>query len=774
MESVQKSQIARLLATENITVVQGNVSTASFNVQTRVLTLPIWKDISPDTEDHLVGHEVGHALFTPEDGWHDALCNSSRGSAFKSYLNVVEDARIEKLVQRKYPGLKRSFIKSYRVMLASGFFGGDIKAINKMGFIDRINTYYKCGVSVGVIFSEEEKTFLPMLDALESWDDAEKAAEIIFDYCLEKEEERKEEQQESDEEQAEQDTDGDTEEYEASSGDNDGESQDGSPESAGDEKVGGSESEESGEGEEESETEDDSTGDSGQEGGTTSASDDTDKNIESKTDEVLRENIENQMTVNDDCEIYNLTVDAMPNWKERVIGYKDVLKELRGGERVYGGTNYESGNVENLESWGGRLYKEYQSQNKKTVNHMVKEFEMRKSASAYARTSISKTGVIDTLKMNNYKLTDDIFRKVSVVEDGKNHGFIMYLDMSGSMCDYIYETVEQTILLAQFCKQIGVPYRVYGFTDAIRQEFKDQAEYTDEEDVNLITCNMKSHGRFIELFSNHMNAADMSMMIKSLLATYFRYASKGTKARVLKFDSDLCAYKYRYQCQMPRLFCLGGTPLNIMMLVAMPLGMAFRKKYNIEVLNTFILSDGESSVIGVKTHVGGSRRRIFALGQNMYDRKKTPFITVKNPHNKKTYQLTKRLSGQMPTETEIIFNMYRDYVGGNLIGYRIERQRKHDVEYVVNTLRGFGRNYVEPGGDWDSVKKQGWCHVTDAVCYDEVFVIGSKSMSVVSNTMKTVEAGSLSKAKLRTAFSRSQNSSKNSRKMLTELAKRIA
>jgi len=72
------------------------------------------------------------------------------------------------------------------------------------------------------------------------------------------------------------------------------------------------------------------------------------------------------------------------------------------------------------------------------------------------------------------------------------------------------------------------------------------------------------------------------------------------------------------------------------------------------------------------------------------------------------------------------------------------------------------------------VKKQGWCHVTDAVCYDEVFVIGSKSMNVLTSTMEKVQAGSLTKAKLRTAFSKSQNSSKNSRKMLTELAKRIA
>ena len=38
-----KSQLAKLLATENITVQQNNVKTASFDVVNRILTLPIFK-----------------------------------------------------------------------------------------------------------------------------------------------------------------------------------------------------------------------------------------------------------------------------------------------------------------------------------------------------------------------------------------------------------------------------------------------------------------------------------------------------------------------------------------------------------------------------------------------------------------------------------------------------------------------------------------------------------------------------------------------------------
>ena len=61
-----KNQLAKLLASENLTVEHKKVSTASFDTKNRVLTLPIWKDTSSDLYDLLIGHEVGHALFTPK------------------------------------------------------------------------------------------------------------------------------------------------------------------------------------------------------------------------------------------------------------------------------------------------------------------------------------------------------------------------------------------------------------------------------------------------------------------------------------------------------------------------------------------------------------------------------------------------------------------------------------------------------------------------------------------------------------------------------------
>ena len=109
MVNIQSKEVlARLLAQENLTVVHQNVQTASFNLKDRVLTLPMWNDMENYTYDHLVGHEVAHALYTPEEKWLEAV--KSEGDGFHGFLNVVEDARIEKLIQRRYPGLRLSLI----------------------------------------------------------------------------------------------------------------------------------------------------------------------------------------------------------------------------------------------------------------------------------------------------------------------------------------------------------------------------------------------------------------------------------------------------------------------------------------------------------------------------------------------------------------------------------------------------------------------------------------------------------------------------------------
>ena len=69
-----KDVLARLLASENLIVEHSSdAATASFDTNARILTLPVWQDMSNSLYDMLVGHEVAHALWTPSDEWRDSM-----------------------------------------------------------------------------------------------------------------------------------------------------------------------------------------------------------------------------------------------------------------------------------------------------------------------------------------------------------------------------------------------------------------------------------------------------------------------------------------------------------------------------------------------------------------------------------------------------------------------------------------------------------------------------------------------------------------------------
>ena len=80
----------------------------------------------------LVGHEVGHALYTPDEDWRKSV----RNKVPKDFVNVVEDARIEKLMKRKFPGLSRSFYQGYEELNNEDFFEVQEVDLERLSFID--------------------------------------------------------------------------------------------------------------------------------------------------------------------------------------------------------------------------------------------------------------------------------------------------------------------------------------------------------------------------------------------------------------------------------------------------------------------------------------------------------------------------------------------------------------------------------------------------------------------------------------------------------------
>jgi hypothetical protein len=134
-----KSQLAKLLATEDLVVEHKKVETAQFNVHTRVLTLPMWEKASNSVYDMLVGHEVGHALYTPDIDW------LKEHKVPPQFVNIVEDARIEKLMKRRYAGLSKTFYRGYEELAEQDFFAIGDEDVSEMNLADRTNLWFKIG-----------------------------------------------------------------------------------------------------------------------------------------------------------------------------------------------------------------------------------------------------------------------------------------------------------------------------------------------------------------------------------------------------------------------------------------------------------------------------------------------------------------------------------------------------------------------------------------------------------------------------------------------------
>ena len=181
-----KETLAKLMATENVEIVHGDYKTAAFDIENRILYLPDYVDLGEDVYDLLISHEVSHALNTPIEGYHSAT-DEEQDEKFKGFLNIVEDARIEKMIQRKFPGLKKSYITGYKKLFDEDMFGikeYSQEELDNMLLIDRLNVRAKLGkLASNVNIKNEERHFEEKLNKLKTWDDVVKLAKELFEYC---------------------------------------------------------------------------------------------------------------------------------------------------------------------------------------------------------------------------------------------------------------------------------------------------------------------------------------------------------------------------------------------------------------------------------------------------------------------------------------------------------------------------------------------------------------------------------------------------------------
>ena len=525
-----RGMLAKLLATENIVVEHdSSARTAAFDTLNRVLKLPVFKTENENVYNMLVGHEVGHALETPTN-WRDDLPENVPAD----FINVIEDVRIEKFIQSKFPGLRVDFTKGYDELNEQDFFAIRGKDISKFSLIDRINLHFKLGVRALIPFTEEELVYVNAIDECDTWQKVLLAAKMLSDYVN-----QKSTSTELNDENL--------------SGNSDGKDEENRQEQQSQSSQSSEEGDDSNDNKSESESEIETDVDNQQ-----TSSNETVSQTQRSFDESLEDIADSTRQMNDI--IYVNVGDVDPD--KNIIDVKTLRESFVEPNLSENDLAYERQRL---------MYRldQFLKSIRADVNHMVQQFEMKKSADAYARQQVNKTGVLDTNLLHSYKLTDDIFLRQSVTPDGKNHGMVMYLDWSGSMSDNCIETVKQIITLVQFCRKVQIPFDVYTFTSGMTDDY-------DPDDISLKGTVSHCVTQLVQVLTSSAKKKEIDQDIFNLFSQSFVIQS---------------SLRYKYSPYLS----MGGTPLNNALFLVPTIIKRFREKTGAQKVSFVCITDGESA-----------------------------------------------------------------------------------------------------------------------------------------------------------------------------------
>jgi hypothetical protein len=571
--------LAKLLAHENINIVRGNVRTASFDIRNRVLVLPRWKDMTQTCEQMLILHEVGHALFTTEEKY--GVVFEKENQHLRGYANVIEDVRIESRMKERYPGCRKTFTDGYKELRDRNFFDIKNRDLSKMLLIDKINIYYKVGYNSGVVFTPEEHAFVQRVDKCKTETDVINLSKEIYEFSKKQKSKTPEDILDVEDEDGYGDSDGDDE-----------------FEDDGDHEFAGAPAD--GEDDEDAPPKKATHGD---------VMDGVDPELEPETVNALANKLEESTDSSLHFEYFEPAFQYGSQYENVIIDYQRVLSELKG-------------QVEAREVISYKKVQEFKASSASMVNYLIKEFEMKKSATSYKRAKVAKLGQLNLNKLYAYKLKDDIFKQVMVMKEGKKHGMVFLLDWSGSMSNNIAETMEQVINLSMFCQKAQIPFQVFAFTDGYAEEYNYNKPMLDETNPNgfRISYNFK----LLELFSSKMTNAEFNSMIGLMLNRPWRFRDYG----------------------------LNGTPLeDATLYMATYLGK-FKKDFQIEKMSLITLTDGEGGALEHTTrytcdsfrYIDGEKKRIKAI--------------LRDPITRKEYSLGDCANTQMVALRSLISDRY--------------------------------------------------------------------------------------------------------------------
>lgn len=361
--------------------------------------------------------------------------------------------------------------------------------------------------------------------------------------------------------------------------------------------------------------------------------------LPSSSDETFRKNESRLIDENTPDVVYAKISENLPF--DNIIPWKNVYDKLHEQNKVrlrYRHPKPVSNEFieKELELGITNAIKKFKKNHDKYINNLVRIFEMKKNAEQYARSFIAKTGSLNLTKMHQYKYNDDIFKKVTIVPGGKNHGLLMYVDFSGSMTAVIRAVMEQAAILAVFCKRVNIPFRVVGFTSGNRTRWhlgisNDNLGDTNQESDTKIINGEKEIFAF-EIFSDKMKLKVFNEMLYLFASTRNSYSAV-----------DEC-------------ISMEGTPLDTMILMTPKLIENFRKETNTEKISVIILTDG------------GSTESLFNTMHGSY-------VVIQTPWSRKSHTMPASV-GKYHWEngkfnTKFLLDIVRETTGATFIGYHL-------------------------------------------------------------------------------------------------------
>lgn len=747
----------KLLAQENLLINRAPVQTASFDVKNRILTLPMWQNMTPEIEEMLKAHEVGHALYTDEVLFAQSAVKNNIPFG---YLNCLEDARIEKLMKRKYPGLRKTFNSGYRQLSERDFFGVNSRNVNDLELIDRINLWFKVGFTSGVKFSTAERYLVERADRMETIADVVSLANAVYEFAR-REKLRKQAERENDTEyqklKEEKDEDLDDIEFDLELDDT-FDDHDWSSSSPVDEDPEEDENDEE-QPQRESQRRSHSTESKTEEVKEIPEEDPFAGLVDAETQRNFAEKL--AQTADTTTRYVYLNMPDMSELDVR-IPYKTVLREttlvLESAERSY--PDYYKAFL--------KEYDQFRTDTARIVNYLVKEFEMKKAASDYKRTSVAKTGVLDTRKLASYKIREDLFKQVTITKDGQKHGMLFTIDWSGSMSDYLLETVKQLISLTSFCYRLRIPFEVYAFSDNIEFDH-GQVELNWRKLQQENTLHFGHSFQMIEFLSSKMTTSEFSRACKNLYMMSAAYQFRSYRPKYDKAGNVIEDHMIRDKYQ------LNGTPLNEGLAWLFDYMGEFKAANQVEKLTMIKLTDGDAGAVNrytVRREDGSFDHNYVSQRAYEYEHGQAKKITQVYLINDK---VTKKVYNFEPYGcTNLICKMMQDRHGANVVGYHIVGKGRRELTATVSRY-GLARNAIEEMDLAMKVRKG---------FNDELFfpvkMDGHTEMFLLPNNMKIDEGnlddamGELTSNQIAKKFGKYLGSKKTSRVLLNRFVAAVA